>query len=318
MENKKYRIKTVGILKNQRTLLLLIGVWIVFGIAIPGFLRADNILNILMSISMEGVMLIGMTYLIILGEMDLSVGAVMSFCCACAVIFQRYGVAAGLVMGLGGGVCIGLINGILVVKLKVASMPATLGMMVLINGVVYVLTKSTSIWGENKDFSAIANSTVFDLPVIVLLFIVLVLLFDAILKRINFGRNIYAIGGNEKAAAYAGINTDKVRMICFALTGLLSGLAGVLLASHYNVASGLIGGDTALMVITAVLLGGVSLSGGEGSVIKAFLGLLLVGTLNIGMQLLKLPTAIQPMVVGVVLIASLAVDSLHAYQERFK
>ncbi len=305
-------------LNKQRVFLLFIGLMIVFAVSIPGFFASANVINILMSVSIEGIMLIGMTYLIILGEMDLSVGAVMSIGCAVAIMFQPYGSAVAIGMGVAVGVVIGAINSFMVVKLRVPSMPATMGIMVLTNALVYVLTGSTSIWGENESFSLIANSTIFGIPVVAIVFIVLIVLFELILRNTAFGRNVYAVGGNEKSAEYAGIKTKRIRVICFILTGLLSGLAGVLLASRVNVASGLIGGDTALMIITAVLLGGVSLSGGEGSVIKAFFGLLIVGSLDIGMQLLKFPTSIQPMIVGGLLIISLAIDSVSAHKEKFK
>lgn len=318
MLNNSAKMKTINFTNSQRVFILIIIVFALFNIFEPTFLSTANIINILMSISMEGIMLIGMTFLIIMGEIDLSIGAVMSVSCACVILFQDYGIAAGIIAGLAVGFLIGLLNGLIVVKLHVASMPATLGVMVLVNSLVYVLTQSTSIWGKNEQFALISDASFQTIPIFVFFFIALVIIFNLILKKTTFGRNVYAVGGNIRAAEYAGINVDKVRITSFILTGLLAGLAGVLLVTRYNVASGLIGGDTALKVITAVLLGGVSLTGGEGSVVKAFFGLLLVGSLDIGMQLLKFPTSVQPIVVGGLLIGILALEASQSFKEKFK
>ena len=318
MKNNTVSSRVISNINQQRIFIMLIGVSVLFSILIPRFISTENIINILSYTSLEGIILIGMTYLIIIGEIDLSIGAIMSISGTFAVLFQKYGVIAGISMGLAVGIIIGLVNGLIVVKCHVDSMPATLGVMVLVNSLVYVLTGSTSIWGSNSKFALIANVSILGIPIVVFLLILLVILFDLILRKTRFGRNIYAIGGNIHAAKYAGIKTDRVRIISFMLTGLLAGLAGVLVVSKYNVASGLIGSNTALMVITAVLLGGVSLSGGDGSVIKSFIGLLLVSVLSIGMQFLKFPVSVQPMVVGGVLIASLALEAMDRQREQYK
>ena len=186
MQNNFTKSKIIKSINMQRALIMLVSVCVVFYILDPSFLSSANIINILMSVSMEGLILIGMTYLIIMGEIDLSVGAVMSISCACVILFQKYGLIAGVLAGVSVGIIIGLAIGLIVVKLHVASLPATLGVMVLVNSLVYVLTQSTSIWGVDTQFAIIANSTIFGIPVFVFLFVLVVIIFDLILKRTTF------------------------------------------------------------------------------------------------------------------------------------
>jgi ribose transport system permease protein len=164
----------------------------------------------------------------------------------------------------------------------------------------------------------IAQPLFFNISGSIIILLVLVLIFEIILKRTIFGRNVYSVGGNITASKFFGIHVDKIRIICFLVTGTLAGLAGVLLAAKINVASGRFGVSTALLVITAVLLGGVSLSGGEGSVFKAFQGILLIGILNNAMVLLQLSSFIQDMVKGGVLILILVIDAVNIERAKYR
>ena len=313
-----FNTKIRNFIKNQRILIALMVFCIIIQIFVPNFLSITNIQIILIGISVETFILIGLAYLLILGEIDLSVGAVMSISATFSILFQPYGVFAGLISGIVVGLFIGFINGLIVAKLKVSSIPATLAMMIFINGLVYVLTKNTSIWGKNTNFNLLANFEVLGVPLLIILPIILIIIFDLILKKTVYGRYIYAIGGNQAACLYVGINVTRIKISAFILTGGLSGLAGVFLASKFNVASGLIGTQTALLVITAVLLGGVSLSGGEGSVSKAYRGLLIMGVLSNAMQLLKLPSPLQLIIIGSLLIFILVVDTIERNKLQYK
>jgi ribose/xylose/arabinose/galactoside ABC-type transport system permease subunit len=309
---------------EQKILILIVLISIGMTLKASDFLGFENILNIFMKISVEGIMVIGMTYLIILREIDLSIGETMAMSCVFSVIFQSYGVVPGVLAGVLIGTLIGLINGFLVVKLKVASIAATLGMMVLLNGIVYVITKSRaaaggnySISGTNENFQRIAETTFFHVPTLIFVLIVLMIIFDVVLKKTMYGRNVYACGGNPVASRYANIPVDSIRMIAFTITGALAGLSGVMVVSRYNIASGALGQPIPLFVITAVILGGVSLAGGEGSVFKAFQGLLLVGVLENALLDLKVFTSIKFVVMGLLLIIMLVVDSMYTRKAKF-
>jgi ribose transport system permease protein len=281
------------------------------------FLTFNNIVNIFLFISIEGVIVIGMAFLIILGDIDLSVGSNMALSGVLAILMQRYGVLSGVLTAIAGGAIIGLINGLLVTKLRLTSIATTLGMMVMLNGVVFALTKSESVKGTNPAFTLIAQSTLLKIPVPVISLIALVVIFELILKRTYFGRNVFAVGGNITASRFFGIKVERVRITCFVITGFLAGVAGVILASKINVASGRLGINTALLVITAVLLGGISLSGGEGSILKAFQGILLIGILNNAMVLLRISPFIQDMIRGLLLIAMIVIDAIHIRHTKY-
>lgn len=309
--------RALQILSDQKILLLILLIGIFLSVRSDYFLSFYNIVNIFSFIAIEGIIVIGMAFLIILKEIDLSVGAVMAFSGILSILFQKYGVLPGILAGLAGGAAVGLANGLIVTKFKVASIPVTLGMMVMVNGFVFALTKNQTVKGMNPDFTKFAQTNLANIPMYVLIFLALVVIFQIVLKRSIFGRNVFAVGGNAMASRFFGIKVDRVRIMCFLLSGLLAGLAGVTLASKLNVASGRIGVNTALLVITAVLLGGVSLAGGEGSIVKAFQGILLIGILNNAMVLLQISPFIQDMVRGGILITILIVDAVNTERAKY-
>lgn len=310
--------KLLAFLSEQKILIaiFLIGLFLTFQSS--HFLTYYNIVNIVSSISIEGVIVIGMTFLVIVGDIDLSVGSVMALSTVLAIQAQKYGVAAGIITGIAGAMVVGLTNGLLVTKLKLSSIPVTLGMMIFVSGIVFALTKGLSVKGENPAFMKIAEPQFFYITGPIIIFIVLVILSQIILKRSIFGRNVYAVGSNSTASAFFGIKIDRVKIACFLITGLCAGIAGVLLAAKINVASGRLGAQTAILVITAVLLGGVSLSGGEGSVAKAFQGILFIGILNNAMVLLHLSVFIQEMIRGLVLILILVLDAINTRRAQYE
>lgn len=306
-----------NVLTNQRIIIVILIIGVFLSLSSDYFLTFHNVINIFLFISIEGVIAIGMAFLIILGEIDLSVGSNMALSGVLAILMQRYGVIPGVVAGVAGGTVIGFVNGMLVTKLRLTSIATTLGMMVMLNGVVFALTKSESVKGTNPAFLLISQSTVLGIPVPVIILITLCVVFELILQKTFFGRNVFAVGGNITASKFFGIKVDRVRILCFVITGLLSGIAGVVLASKINVASGRIGVNTGLLVITAVLLGGISLSGGEGSVNKAFQGILLIGILNNAMVLLRISPFIQDMIRGLLLIIMLIIDAINIRRSKY-
>lgn len=309
--------RLINFLNDQRIFIVIIFIVIILTIRNTYFVSFTNIINILMFISIEGIIVIGMAYLIILKELDLSIGSTMALSGVLAITFQKYGVLPGILAGVLLGLVVGFINGILVTKLKLSSIAVTLGMMVMLNGFVFALTNSVTIKGTNKNFTLIANTTVFRIPIPVIIFIVFVIIFEILLKRTFYGRNIYAVGGNAIASKFFGIKVDFIKISAFMITGFLSSVAGVLLASKLNIASGRIGLNTALLVITAVLLGGVSLAGGEGSVFKAFQGILLIGILSNAMVILQINLFIQDIIRGLILVVIIIIDSINIRRTKF-
>jgi ribose/xylose/arabinose/galactoside ABC-type transport system permease subunit len=306
-----------GFLVDHKLLIVIALVVVLVPLRTSNFLTAQNILGILSNINDQGIIVIGMALLIIVGEIDLSVGSTMAFGAVLAILFQPYGVLVGVLASLAGGSFVGLVNGLFVTRARISSLGATLGSMIFLNGIVFALTKEHTIIGSNESFSYIAQAQVFGIPISVIGFLLLVVLFEIILQKTILGRSIFAIGGNATASRLFGIRVERIRVLCFVLTGFLSGLAGTIVASKLNVASGTLGTYTPILVITAALLGGTSLLGGEGSIVRAFEGILLIGLLNNAMVLLGISPFIQQMIQGLLLIFIVAVDAASGRKKRY-
>jgi ribose transport system permease protein len=310
------RIRDIAV--EQKILLVILVLGIYLSLRSRYFLTFQNITNIFLAISFEGMIAIGMAILIIVGEIDLSVGSVMAFGSVLAVLFQPYGIAAGVAAGIAGGAAVGLLNGLLVTRLRLPSIAVTLGTMVLMKGVVFALTKEHTITGTNKSFTIISQTELLHIPVPVYVFIVLALLFAMVLNRSTFGRDVYAVGGNATASKLFGIKVERVKTACFSLIGFLSGLAGVMLAGKLNIASGNIGQYSNVFVITAVLLGGISLEGGEGRILMAVEGVLLLGIMNNAMVIMKISPFVQEIIRGLLLIVIIIIDAISIEKKKYR
>ncbi len=309
--------KIRNFINEQKILLIILVLGVFLAFDSDYFLTFTNIVNIFHTISYEGMIVIGMALLIIVGEIDLSVGSVMAFGAALSIIFQPYGILTAIIAGIAGGITIGLINGLITTKLKLPSIAVTLGTMVFVSGVVFAITKEHTLKGANENFVLITQTELFRIPMPVIVFIIMIIIFEIILQRTIIGRHIFAVGGNAIASKFFGIKVDSVRIFCFMITGFLAGLAGVMLAGKLNVASGRIGEDSAVFVITAVLLGGISMEGGEGSISKAFQGILLLGVINNAMVILKISSFIQEMIRGLLLILIVVIDAISVEKKKY-
>jgi len=309
--------KIKNFILEQKILLIILVIGLFLALTSNYFLTFQNIVNIFQTISFEGMIVIGMALLIIIGEIDLSVGSIMAFGSVLAILFQHYGIVAGVIAGIVGGTVVGFLNGIITAKFKLPSIAVTLGTMVFINGVVFALTKEHTLKGSNSNFVLISQTELLKIPLPVIVFIILLVIFEIVLQRTIFGRHLFAIGGNSTASKFFGIKVDSLRIACFTITGFLAGLAGVMLAGKLNIASGNIGGSTAVFVITAVLLGGISMEGGSGSIFKAFQGILLLGILNNAMVIMKISSFVQEMIRGILLILIVVIDAVNIERKKY-
>lgn len=305
------------ILVEQRILILIVAITFYLSMQSRYFFTFQNIINILLAISYEGMIAIGMAMLIILGEIDLSVGSMMAFGSVLAILFQPFGIGVAIFAGIAGGTLIGLLNGILVTKFKIPSIAATLGTMIFVKGLVYALTNEHTITGSNKSFLVLSEIQFMRIPLSVILFFFLVLLFETIMRKTFFGRNIYAVGGNATASRFFGINVDRTKLLCFVITGFLAGLAGVMLAGKLNIASGNIGQYSNVLIITAVLLGGISMDGGEGNIVHAFQGMLLIGIMNNAMVILRISSFVQEIIRGGLLILIIVINAINIQKKKY-
>jgi ribose transport system permease protein len=281
---------------------------VLFSIASPVFLSVFNLSNILLQSSTIGFIAIGMTFVIINGNIDLSVGSLLALTAVVSVGLQGYGLVVALAAALLLGTAIGFLNGLIVVKTGITSFIVTLAAMIGVKGLVFAYTKEESLTAADQNFTNLGTATLGPIPVIALVYLVLTLAGEWWLRNTVHGRNAIAIGGNPEAARNAGIKVDRHIIINFALVGLLSAIAGITLAMQMGSATPVLGTNYELWTITAVVLGGTNLRGGSGSVFGTFGGVLLIGILLNGMNLLNLDPLYVYIVLGCVLIGSLLID----------
>lgn len=275
----------------------------------PKFLTAQNLLNVVRQVSFEGIIAIGMTFVILSAGIDLSVGALMCFtACICAGLMMRHGVPPPLavVLTLVAGAMIGAANGIIIVMGRVQPFIVTLGMMTVLHGasLLYVEGKRISLGIEPPPFVRALDGSIAGVPVPAVIFVVVVVVSAIVLARTRFGRQVYAIGGNEEAAYLAGVDVARVKVAIYAISGLLSALAGVLVLARLRSANAELGQGYELTAIAAVVIGGTNLMGGEGWAVGTFIGSMILGVLANILNLRGVSEFIQEIAKGAIIIGA--------------
>ena len=278
----------------------------------PDFLTIANLFDVTRQVSINAVISFGMTLVILLGGIDLSVGSILAVSSLVIALLMRAGDPATLatLVGVLCGAFMGALNGLLVTKGRVAPFIATLGMMTLLRGVALVLSQGSPISGfSSRFFSALGGgyfARVIPLPVVWMLVLFAILWF--VLDRTVFGRHVYATGGNPEAASLSGVNVDRVQILVYTLSGLTAAVAGVILTSRLDSAQPTAGAGYELDAITAVVLGGTSLAGGRGWIFGTLLGVLLIGVLNNGLNLIGISAFYQQVIKGSVILLAVLLD----------
>jgi len=300
------------IVQEGLIILILIGMIIIFGIANSNFFQYDNLMNIFRQMSVYAIMAVGMTMVLICGEIDLTVGAIV----ALAGIMVAYAVQAGMNMlaatilvMLGVGL-IGLFNGIIVATFRVPSMLVTMGTMMAVRGTGYVITNGRSVSGLPDWFGHLGRNYLIGIPIPVIVTLIVVVLGWFVLKYTKYGRYMYAVGGNSESANLCGINTKKVIVGALTINTMLAGLSGVIWASRLNSGQPVVGQSYEMQVIAACVIGGASLRGGKGNVFMSLVGAILLGVLYNGLNLLRVSSYWQQIATGLIIILAIVLDSL--------
>lgn len=279
----------------------------------PYFLTVGNLTNVMLQISINGILAVGMTFVILAAGIDLSVGSVLAFAGMVAASFVHgvapYGVGWGILAGLVAGAACGAINGLVVAGFRLPSFVVTLGMLSAARGMVQIWNDGMSIPGLSDSFLFIGQGRVAGVPVSVLLFLVVLVIAWVVLRYTRFGRHVYAVGGNEKSAKTSGISTRKIQFAVYTICGLCAGLAGVVLTARTTSALTQSGIGYELDAIAAVVIGGTSLSGGVGGVVGTLFGALIIGVINNGLDLLGVSSYYQQVIKGVVIVVAVLLDS---------
>jgi len=282
----------------------------VISVITPRFLTIPNIKNVFTQVSVNAVIAIGMSFVILTGGIDLSVGSILavSGAVAASIIKSTGNIYLAIIVALAIGSMVGLINGVLISKGKIQAFIVTLATMTIFRGVTYVYTNGTPISGLGESFSVIGNKTVLGLPIPVVFTIIVFGLAYYILSQTRYGRYLYALGGNEDSARLSGINTNKIKTLVYVICGAAAALSGIIVTSRIGSASPNAGVGFELDAISAVVLGGTSLSGGEGSVVGTIIGALIIGVLNNGLNLVNVSPFYQAIIKGLVILLAVIVE----------
>lgn len=277
-----------------------------------GFLSKVNILNIFRQTAIIAVMGVGMTFVISTGEIDLSVGSItaLSSLTTALSLEAGYGIILSSIIGLGTGLLIGLANGLLTTAVGIPSFIVTLGMMEVVRGAAMWITNTAPVPIMNEAYNFwFGSGNIGSIPVLLFWMILIGIAGDLVYRRTTFGRYTLATGGNEEAARYTGINTNRIKLLTFTLSGTLAGLAGMLYAGRMQSGRFSFGEGDELNVIAAVILGGTSLFGGKGTIVGTIFGALIMGVINNGLILAGLEVSQQMMVSGLIIILAVAFGS---------
>ena len=302
---KKF-IQVAGILP------ILVAICVIFSLVTPNFLSVGNFINVIRQASINIVLATGMTFVILTGGIDLSVGSILG---VTAVV----GVLVSLVPGLGwfavpaaliAGVFLGLLNGSLVAYLGLPPFIVTLGSYTALRGVAYLVANGTTVINRDLNFAWVGNNYVGPIPWLVIIAFLAVLASWFVLRRTVLGRHIYAVGGNIRAARLTGIKVSRVLLFVYGVSGLLSGLGGIMSASRLYSATGMLGQGYELDAIAAVILGGTSFTGGIGTIWGTLLGALIIALLNNGLTLMNVSFFWQLVVKGLVIIIAVTIDKV--------
>jgi len=306
----KSRASRSALLRSLGILPILFLICILFAMLNPNFLTTVNLINVFRQASINIVLAAGMTFVILTGGIDLSVGSIL----ACTAVLSLMSSIrpelhwATIVVPLAAGLIMGALNGVLIAYVKLPPFIVTLGSMTALRGAAYLFANGTTIINNDLNFAWIGNESLGPVPWLIVISFVIILLSWVVLTKTTLGVRIYAVGGNEQAARLTGIKVGGVLVFVYAISGLLSGIGGVMTSSRLYSASGLLGNGYELDAIAAVVLGGTSFVGGIGSVAGTLIGALIIAFLNNGLTLMNISYFMQLVIKGLVIIIAVMID----------
>jgi ribose transport system permease protein len=315
---KNFGIRLGTILKKNVPFLILVFFVILFSFVAPNFMTFGNLRTLIRQISFAGISAVGLMFVMISGGIDLSIGSQVVFSNVLLAIMMadwkmQPGLAIPIILIV--GTSLGAINGLLSISLKIHPLIITLGTSAIFKGFGYIINRSRNIMGFPDSFRWFGQGYIWGIPVPVIVMIIVALIGSFILTKTYFGRQIFALGGNEEAARLAGVRINRMKVILFMICGFITSITTVLLLSRVFAGQTVTGQGLEFDCLTAALLGGVSFKGGEGKVFGLITGILIIGVLNNAMQLASFPDFSQTVVKGAVLLIAVAFD---VYQKNRK
>lgn len=308
--------KKIRSMKEFSVLVILLVLIVFISIMSPAFLTVTNLRTTAIGFSCNAIIAIAMTLALVSGGFDLSVGSVLGLSAVSVVVLTNNGVSIWLacLVGILVGIVCGGLNGVLIGYLNLNAFITTLGVQQMARGIVYVLTNGGSIGLQDASgveaFRYVGSGSVGNIPVLVIVCLVFVIIGDILVRRSGLARNVFFVGSNEKTAMLSGINTRLVKTMVYVLTGALSGIAGVLTASRFGTATSSTGSGVEMTVISAAVIGGVSLAGGKGTVAGAVLGVVMMSVISNILVILNVSVHWQNFITGAILILAIIFDVL--------
>ncbi|MCI8863014.1 MAG: ABC transporter permease [Lachnospiraceae bacterium] len=307
---KQFRGQTISIY------IALIAVVILFSALSPTFFTASNIIIVLRQVSSLGIMALGMMYVMLLGNVDLSVGCevsllgiVMSYC----MVEWGLNIPATIFICIALGLVLGLLNGFVVTYCKIPSIIATLGTSWIFQGISYTICNAQPIYGFPEGFSVLGQGSVGPIPIPIILFAFCALFTSFVLNKTVYGRTLYAVGSNEESARLSGVNTKFIQITSYVICSCFTILASVILLSRVNSGQPSTGIGQEMNVLTSIVLGGICFTGGDGQVSGSIAGVLVIGVLQNGLVMLGAGEYVQLMVKGLILLFALSIDSVKQF-----
>jgi len=321
LERKKSGLSAIFEIKELTIVLIVVAFSLFLTFASPYFLRTSNLLIIINGLALNMIIAVGLTISLIGGNTDFSVGSMMG-CCGFItgkVLEAGGNIGVAILAGFATGIVLGLINGILVVKLKVLPIVVTMGTWMAYKGLGLTIVGNASLSNLPAAFKVIAQDWKFlGLPFNICVMIVVMIVGILLLKYSNFFHEAFYIGGNKESARLAGINVDRFTIISYSITGLLCALSGILMLSRLGSAPSTMVQGVEFNIISALLIGGVSFNGGEGSIMGAFLGILLMGIISNALALFGINANMQLVIVGSILVFSVWMDEVNRRRKERK
>ena len=305
-------------------IIILVLLFAFFSFTSSAFLSSTNLINIARQMAMLGISAVGMTFVMLTGGIDLSVGSIISLTgivTAISMVTLHLNMIIAILLGLAVAVIVGLINGIAVTKFKIPALITTLGTMTSVRGLSFIFTGGMPVFGFPNSFNVFGRGSIVGVPIPVIIMTVIFFIGWITLNRTKYGRYLYAIGGNDEAARLSGINVPKNLLLAYLFSGLLTGIAGIIMLSRVNSGQPTTGTGFEMDVITAVVLGGINIAGGEGNFIGFIYGILIIGVLSNGMVLLNVYDYYQMLIKGLVLLFAVGIDKYYKnkkYIERIQ
>jgi ribose transport system permease protein len=306
-------MKYMEFFKKYGIFAVLLMLVIFFSITSDNFLVTGNLLIIARQVSMLGIAAVGMSFVLLLGGIDLSIGSIVTLVnilTAWMMVNGKMNPIAACAAAVALSTAIGFINGLIIARIKMPAIIVTLGTQIIVEGLAYIISGGLPIFGFDKSFAVLGQGYIGIIPIPVIIMIFIMLIGAFILNSTYFGRYFYAVGGNEEAANLSGINVIRVKYLVYALSGFFAGIAGIVLLSRTNSGQVLAGKGFEFDALTACVLGGVSINGGYGKIANVVAGILILGVLSNGMVLLNASAYTQMVIKGSVLMFAVAFDCI--------